>query len=318
MGLDKVPRDCRGMTAIASPELIKSRPGIVEPVDASANLKDVTAHSQTINARLENDPSISIGSKGRLESFREYEIRFVMSYSALNESLSLDGLPASRINQSYFHREDLPRLKLQAAELLGIKPLDIEGIDLTSARVRKTELLTPGCDLKATRYTLDLKGPKGVNGVPGRAEYSVPIDEPRYLRLLKLADNGLLSKIRYTVEGDVYRRGSAGEEPQPCTAEIDLLLHAGREQSAKEYRESQPLGHRYDFVTVDLEVASAMLLPALASGRHSFDFLKGNAINLAFQSEEVQRAFSTRRMAKEGMDRKLIKALRSIDYSQLL
>lgn len=313
-----MPRDYRYMTAIASSELLNFRTGVLKAVDTATDFKDLTTHVRPANPLLENDPSISIGSKGRLESFREYEIRFVMSYSALNECVSLARLPASRITQSYFHREDLPRLKLQAAELLGIKPLDIEGIDLTSARVRKTEILTPGCDLKATRYTLDLKGPKGVDGVPGRAEYSVPIDERRYLRLLKLADNGLLSKMRYTVEGDVYRRGVTGEEPHPCTAEIDLLLHAGREQSAKEYRGSQPLGHRYDFVTVDLEVASATLLPALASGRHSFDFLKGNAINLAFQSEEVQRAFSTRRMAKEGMDRKLIKALRSIDYSQVL
>ncbi len=263
--------------------------------------------SDSITSRRDNRQAETAAPSTALKRYTEYELRFVMPLALVEQRLDLGSFPSVQILQHYFSRNQIPALRRVAAEALGVPLKELADIEITSARVRRTDRRSPDGTDGPTSYTLDLKGPKGDLKRPGRAEISVPIERAQYERLLALADRGVLSKLRYTIEGAVSVPGIRGGATYPCKAEIDLLQSCGDFVGS-----SQPACERYNFATIDIEVDSPEAVRHVVAGRHSFAFLKDGALEFGALPEKIQDAFSTRRMAKDGVDDAVRKSLRKL------
>lgn len=284
----------------------------------------LTAASSRAQSQLVPEPVVSIpavasrdkaqvspqGARVALDQCVEFELRYAMPLSDVEQRVDLSRLPWAEITQNYFSRSHIPSLRLFAADLLEIPPSELEAFGITSARVRRTSRrLASGIELP-TVYSLDLKGPKGSPESPGRLEISVPLSRARYERLLALADHGVISKLRYTIDGVVFPPGRSSQAKFPCKAEIDLLQYCGRGAVQK-----QPVCERYNFATIDLEVHSPAALKHALSGRHNFDFLNSGAVEFSSLSPKIQAALGNRRMSKVGIDAEVLKSLRTLRRS---
>ncbi|NDC39391.1 MAG: hypothetical protein EBZ48_15345 [Proteobacteria bacterium] len=263
--------------------------------------------SSTELNEYDSEPRPTQNRQATITKFSEYELRYIMPLSTVERRVNLESLAQSQITQNYFSRDQLPALRLLAAELLDLPRKTLDGLHITSARVRETvRQLSTGVELEPM-YSLDLKGPKGTGESPGRLEISVPIDTSCYQRLLSIADHGVMSKLRYSIDGFVYPAARANTGGISCKAEIDILQSCGRGTPPK-----LPLSERYNFATIDLEVHTPAALRYALKGQHSFDFLNAEAREFGTLPSKMQAALGTRRMAKAGIDDQVTKSLRKL------
>lgn len=169
-------------------------------------------------------------------------------------------------------------------------------LEITTGRLRKSVFAG------TTTFLLELKGPK--RGPTGkqieRHELQAPLSDEVYRSLLPFADAGRMQKTRYSLKGNAID-SKLGEHP--LTAQIDIVNAAGALHDEIE---------RPTFATIDIELPHRRLLRSLRKGRHTFDVLRKDAVEISRAKRVHRNALSTKRIARDGIDRTCTTAIRRL------
>jgi hypothetical protein len=218
----------------------------------------------------------------------EIEAKFFLPRRILHSLIA--GREGIAIEQHYFPRSETRKLAREFSLFVMVE----DSHEFSSARVRKATLPSG-----KESFQIDFKGKK--DEVQGsriyRREFGLEISQTRFKQLRKEALEGSIVKIRHDFGGYIIDRGRR----IPVVAQVDHYKAAG-----------SPLAElKTEFATVDIEIPKAELIQALRRGDHSFSFLK-ECVELSTQSEDLQRALATRRLAKFGFDAERLTALEEI------
>lgn len=231
---------------------------------------------------------------------QERELQFVARLSDLRASIALEKLPGTEIHQRYFLKEDVSSVVRAICDRKGIRHQALRDLHFTSARTR---VVIHGGDAK---YFIQAKGPKtkeaGVHIV--RPEISAEVSHKEYQRFVALTASGSVHKTRSLISGavDHHRLGRV-----ILIGEIDVFHSFGDSKS------SISASQRHDFARIDIEIPHQKLAKSIRRGQHTFAFLKEcAAVELGACDKEIRKAFSTRRMALSGIDRRFTRAWQTL------
>ena len=223
----------------------------------------------------------------------ERELRFFMPLSLLGEYLDVKKLRRCHIEQHYFSAEHFPLISIFAGEMAGVGLLP-KDLRITQAKIR-----TISSDGSGSESCLEIKGRQPHHDTLERLEFSVPIKRESFKRLRELAGGGCLTKSRYHAPGVISINN---RDRARVIAEIDVYDLVGKT------RQLTGCSEKHDFATIDLEIPDKGLLGPLADGKHSLDFLF-HAISLTDHDKRIQKALSSQRIARKGLDRRALDAL---------
>lgn len=229
----------------------------------------------------------------------EREATYLVKRSRIEQIVDLSKARQVELFQAYFPRKLVRQLAMEVfTRHEGELGYPIEAF--SSARLRRT------IDADQVSYALEIKGPKTGpwRAKIARPELSVPIDQGRYCELLPRASRGFVDKTRFIVTGQVWTKARQFTEVE---AHIDFIHGTGQTLKGNRIWRWKP--NRADFSKVDIELPSTKLLRALRSGRHDFEFLKEDAVEITSLRRKDREMLSTRRMARNGVDRKTRKAI---------
>lgn len=228
-------------------------------------------------------PEKHIDTAPRHQRSIETELRFFVPESTFKRIVV--GIEPARISQSYLPKSLIPQL----CDHFRIK----NGHTFSVARLRHSAFssLEPS-------YELELKTPKKIGAIGERIsreilQQPVALSQSDFNSLKTLATKGTIVKDRYLLPGTV----GVGNNPPSVTAEVDRFIECGKHLGPIQ----QP------FVIVEIELPEN-LINDLLGGRHSFLFL-GECPPVNYPEQSQGRALSNRKIAKNGIQAKQLKAL---------
>ena len=228
----------------------------------------------------------------------ERELRYFMSVDRLREVSSLANLSVKTISQHSFPKESFKKLMeyLTAEEFSTL----FDSIQVKRARLRQIHAAHQ--DL----FYLQTKSPK--RELEGRKierdEPTLQISRDLYNRLLPLACEGSLTKLRLVARGQVFLSSNSRDEIELHT---DILLAAGKNRD----RSGPPVINPRNLPgsVVELEFGKPEHLESILAGRHSFNEILQDCPLISDQPKEIQRALRTSRIAKDGFDKEAEEAM---------
>lgn len=245
-----------------------------------AHSTDSGAKSNVLLHSLSDSLPALPGNK-RIFSPREIEVRYFVP-DDLAKQLT-EGVPFLSIRQHYFSRSELKSV----LKRFGVDEFVRDFDEFTSGRIRRSK------DQNGVRkHELEFKGPKesagGSRGSPiSRLEFSIEISEDLFDALQPMATAGALKKRRYVIAGNIENRTGFSK----ATGHLDVTRRVGNKLEKLDT----------PFCTVDIEISSAIHLPALRAGRHSFTFLR-ECVEIARLDEKVRSALANSSIARHGLD----------------
>lgn len=172
--------------------------------------------------------------------------------------------------------------------------------------VNRTRVRLTINDVDAERV-LSFKTERDIDCPYKRGELNIPIQRSDFESLVAAGERGRLVEERFPLAGTIH----LGSVTTPITAEIDILLGAGRKLDIEAVLRKNNVVLP-PFVCVDVEVPTPEHRIALLEGNHSFDFLKDPSTAIPVQigdgsTKEQKRLrvlLSHKRLAKEGLSKK--------------
>ena len=224
----------------------------------------------------------------RRQSPREIEVRYFVP-DALTESLTARK-EYIVIEQHYFPQKTVRDLVQQ----FGVSRVVADYDDFSTARIRRTKYSED-----VTIFELEFKGPKVLAaGAPiSRSEFGIAISKELFEELSGDATAGSLKKRRYNINGKI-EDGSAWKS---ATGHLDIVRRAG--PSLEKVRPC--------FATIDIELSTARLLPALRAGRHSFRFLR-ECVEINRMDSDIRSSIANSSIARNGLQDEQKEALKEL------
>ncbi len=225
----------------------------------------------------------------------EAELRYFVPLSLFKEVT--EGKKPLLIVQSYLPRTLIPDLLEHYEIHQWVNYADKFDV----ARIRAVQDPTG-----TSSYELEFKTPKFSSGNVRSSRHilphPIPITASDFTTLQEHATDGTLVKRRYTVHGQIGPKKRA----TPCVAEVDEFIAGGIPH--KKFETS--------FVTVDIELSQQQLIHRLISGQHTFDFL-AKCVDMNIVNSKLCSPLSNRKIARNGLGDKQIKALQSLERIRL-
>lgn len=224
----------------------------------------------------------------RKRSPREIEVRYFVPERLIEELTQRRDYVS--IEQHYFPEKTIRDLVKQ----FGVARVVNDHDSFNTARIRRTKFSKDN-----TIYELEFKGPKElVGGAPiSRSEFGIAITKEMFQELREKATEGSLKKRRYLINGKI----EDAKAWKSASGHLDLLRRAGPDME----RIKPP------FATIDIELPSEGLLPALRAGRHSFKFL-AECVEIGRLDSSVRTAIANSTIAHEGMEGRQERALEDL------
>lgn len=224
----------------------------------------------------------------RKSSPREIEVRFFVPDRLVEELASRHEYVS--IEQHYFSDKTIKDL----IKRFGVAKVVSDHDSFNTARIRRTKFSKDN-----TIYELEFKGPKEMaGGAPiSRSEFGIAITKELFAELRPKATEGSLKKRRYLINGKI----EDAKAWKNASGHLDLLRRAG--PSMERVKPS--------FATIDIELSSERLLPALRAGKHSFKFLD-QCVEIGRLDSSVRTAIANSTIALEGIEGRQEKALEEL------
>jgi hypothetical protein len=222
----------------------------------------------------------------------ERELKFLVAFAAVSEFVRFERCRCKVMEQRYFAKSAFPELRGWVRTCLGISLP--RGLDFSSARIRT--VFTAGAARQYLEFKTSKQGRRGLQVPVERKEAQISIRDAELAKALEaMALAGFVKKTRYSVPGWV--ENSNGRRID-VVAQIDRLMAAGAPDRGGPWQATA------DFCLVDVEFNKKRdHLKCFKRGTHSFPFLKaGCAVDLSEERREVRKLFSSRRLARLGVD----------------
>ncbi|MCB9029417.1 MAG: hypothetical protein H6619_00040 [Deltaproteobacteria bacterium] len=201
----------------------------------------------------------------------EIELKYFLTLDRAKAVLAQNNHITKNLEQSFFKKSELVQIYEQCFTV-NERSLLID--QCTAGRVRK-EIFN-----QRVSYCVTFKGPKDKD--LNRIELEKSISEELYQQLLKHELRGTIAKDRHVVAGSLELDSG---EVIDLKAEIDLVTSL-----------------KLPFATVDVELPDTQYIYPFREKKHSFDFLKEDALELSIQDKKLRSFLNMKHLARYGYD----------------